>query len=227
MLIFYLFPSFYLVGACRDEMTKEWIGGADLTFTGMSHALQGQTMTSRVQSDGSLSETQLYNAVDWELTITHPGYSNETVYISGASMTAGSVSNIGNIYLNPEDLNGNGIADEWERIYFGGGSNVNAQEDYDGDGFDNYTEYRIGTDPTNYWSSLLLDEAVASTGGVFSMTWPVASGRKYSVLRTPGLNPVIWSVVFGPEEATNQQSWMQWAETEGGSNYFYQIECDY
>ena len=224
---FYLFPSFYMVGACRDEMTKEWIGGADLIFTGMSHALQGQTMTSRVQSDGSLSETQLYNAVDWELTITHPGYSNETVYISGASVTAGSVSNVGNIYLNPEDLNGNGIADEWESLYFGAGSNVNAQEDRDGDGYDNYTEYRIGTDPTNCWSSLLLDEAVASTGGVFAMTWPVASGRKYSILRTPGLNPVTWSVVFGPQEATNQQSWMQWTDTESGSNHFYQIKCEY
>ena len=224
---FYLFPSFYMTGACRDGITMEWVGDADLAFTGMSHALKGQIMSHCLQSDGSFNSTQLYNAVDWELTVSKDGYNHETIFIPGASITPGTIMNLGERYLLPIDVNGNWIADSWEATHFGTGSNVNAQEDRDGDGYNNYMEYRLGTNPQDDMSALSMNEAVTSTNGVFTMRWPVAPGRNYTVLRTHVLNSADWTTVFGPKEATNQQQTMVWTDTNNGTNYFYRVNCKY
>ena len=50
--------------------------------------------------------------------------------------------------------------------------------DLDGDGFNNYQEYRCGTDPTNALSALrLLPPAPAGTN--LTLAWPSATGRSY------------------------------------------------
>ena len=50
--------------------------------------------------------------------------------------------------------------------------------DPDGDGFNNYQEYRCGTDPTNALSALrLLPPAPAGTN--LTLAWPSATGRSY------------------------------------------------
>ena len=61
------------------------------------------------------------------------------------------------------DADGDHLPDYWELHYFG---NLNAApgEDADGDGFDNFTEFAFGTDPTDPNSHPNFSPAVMSTG---------------------------------------------------------------
>lgn len=80
------------------------------------------------------------------------------------------------------DTNNNGIADSWERQYFGSASATRtALTDTDGDGMSDYGEFLAGTNPTNAASVLhFLTPAVQNTGAV-RFDWPTVPGRSYRV----------------------------------------------
>lgn len=70
------------------------------------------------------------------------GIDNFTEFLLGDSNPA--VNND----IDPEDLDGDGMADEWEEIFFGDTSQ-DGTEDFDGDGLTNAEEYLAGTNPAN------------------------------------------------------------------------------
>ncbi|MBN1669767.1 MAG: lamin tail domain-containing protein [Kiritimatiellae bacterium] len=91
------------------------------------------------------------------------------------------------------DGDGDGAADWWECCC---GLNSNdfrdGAADTDADGFDNETEYRCGTDPTNAASRLQVDSASAS-GATFSVHIDTAPGRSYSVDHCDSLVLTNWT----------------------------------
>ena len=226
-LAFTLQPMINIYGTTRDGCTGEWLANVEAEFLMTSHAIAGYTYDVYTGSDGCLQNTQTHAAVNYEITFSHADYSNLTVVLNAASMSAGSSTNLGDCLMAALDSNGNGFPDAWEAQYFGPGTNVETEADADGDGYSNYVEYRLGTDPTNAWSLLAVDDALDSTNGVFDLEWAVAPGRTYAVSRTPMLGEEAWSVVYGPVEATNGQSRMQWSDSDAGTNYFYRIDCRY
>lgn len=78
------------------------------------------------------------------------------------------------------DTNNNGMADSWERTYFGSASATHtALIDTDHDGMTDYAEFLAGTNPTNALSVLrFLTPAVQNTG-VVRFDWPAIPGRSY------------------------------------------------
>jgi hypothetical protein len=59
-----------------------------------------------------------------------------------------------------QDSASEGIPDKWRLQYFGNsspnsGTNHRANDDFDGDGYSNLAEYRLGSDPTNNGSNLI------------------------------------------------------------------------
>ena len=226
-LEFYTQPMITIQGAIRDGCTREWLANVDAEFLMTSHAIAGHTYDVQTEANGYLPSTQTYAAVNYEVTLSHSDYSNLTVLVDGASLSAGSATNLGDCLMAAVDSNGNGLPDAWETQYFGPGTNVETGADADGDGYNNYVEYRLGTDPTNAWSLLAVDDAIEATNGFFHLEWVVAPGRIYAVSRTPMLDEEAWSVVYGPVEATNGQNRMQWSNTDEGTNYFYRVDCRY
>ena len=67
-----------------------------------------------------------------------------------------------------------------------------SNEDYDEDGYNNYEEYRLGTDPTNRDSVMKLQISMQNTNGV-TLTWPVANGRTYNLLTSGQLTSDLWT----------------------------------
>jgi hypothetical protein len=61
------------------------------------------------------------------------------------------------------DSNRDGLPDDWQLQYFGSLSS-GPQADPDGDGFNNFTEFAFGTNPTNSASALPLQATVLTSG---------------------------------------------------------------
>lgn len=82
------------------------------------------------------------------------------------------------------DSVGDGIADWWRQLYFGGdGTTTNSQScstsDPDNDGMSNWMEWIAGTIPTNYNSRFEMAGVAWSSGPVLS--WSANTGRVYSI----------------------------------------------
>jgi hypothetical protein len=92
--------------------------------------------------------------------------------------------------------------------------------DTDGDGLNNWAEWKAGTNPTNAASVLLLAAPSNSVSGV-TVTWQSVSGINYYLQRSltlPGFAPVQSNLV-GQAGTT---SYLDTSATNGGP-YFYRV----
>jgi len=81
-----------------------------------------------------------------------------------------------------EDLDGNGLPDAWERLFFGQ-TGVDPFADADSDGVNNGDEYKAGTDPRDPQSLFRFIRITTQPDGVL-VEWPSVGNRSYSVLRS-------------------------------------------
>jgi Bacterial TSP3 repeat len=111
------------------------------------------------------------------------------------------------ISTNDYDLDGDGMADNWEILQFNTLTNGAAADD-DGDGFSNMDEYQTGTAPTNYFSQLAVTNLWRQSGNS-AIAWPGAAFGTYRVEATTNLrqavdwvfiNRVYRSGIPGPEQ---------------------------
>ncbi|MFD0893470.1 hypothetical protein KBB96_18745 [Luteolibacter ambystomatis] len=96
------------------------------------------------------------------------------------------------------DSDGDGLPDAWETAYFGNLDQIPGG-DYDRDGTDNLTEYRLGMIPNDGTSRFM---ALLSGGGIY---WTSAAGFTFTVQRSTTLAAGSWqtiAVVAGEAGAT-------------------------
>jgi hypothetical protein len=93
------------------------------------------------------------------------------------------------------DTDGNGIADHWEQLYFGGLIGVAATNDPDTDGFTTRDEYQADTHPINGTSRLKLLSVQGGTACTVTFTSSV--GRVYSLQQVSPSAPTEWTNVAG------------------------------
>lgn len=97
------------------------------------------------------------------------------------------------------DSDTDGMDDTWEQSHFGGLSQPNAgpTQDFDNDGFDNYSEYRAGTDPLSSSSRLEMMGASAPTGmpGQVVLQWGGVTGKTYTIEVRSNLATGGWSAL--------------------------------
>jgi hypothetical protein len=163
-----------------------------------------------------------------KLRLAGASYSNAATAQSLSELEPGASTNLGVLYLVPLDGNSNGLADSWERTYFGWPTNVVATNDMDGDGLSNEQEYLCGTDPTRSDSGLLFERIGPVGTSQLILEWPVAPGRSYQVRSSSDLYLPCdqWPWVDGPWTASASQSNMQWTHSAPGafSNRYYRLQ---
>ncbi|MBA4388214.1 MAG: hypothetical protein C0404_09550 [Verrucomicrobia bacterium] len=81
-----------------------------------------------------------------------------------------------------------GIPDSWKVQYFGSANATNADGmcDADGDGMNNYGEWKAGTNPTNS-ASLLKFAQAAQEGGSLVLSWQSVAGKFYTIRKGTNL----------------------------------------
>ena len=128
----------------------------------------------------------------------------------------------------PEDLDVDGIPDQWEQRYGLNSDNpADAAQDLDGDGQSNYAEYRAGTDPTDATSYFRVEVSSAQLppGAGVAVLWRSVSNRTYTVWRGSNLaaplSPLASSVAATPPTNVYQDA----AATNAGP-YFYRVQVD-
>lgn len=83
--------------------------------------------------------------------------------------------------LSNYDSDGNGLADAWERQYFGE-IRTDGTLDSDGDGLSNLAEFIAGTNPTNASSALRFVSIRHSDPGRIDLQWSSVINKTYTIL---------------------------------------------
>jgi len=228
-------PVVTVSAVVRDAWTMERLEGVAIEFVGKTGANAGLVYSEypwdasyatqwSSDAEGSFPTNTILYLDDYDLQITRSGYE---LFVSSNVITnasAGDELDIETLFLHPIDNNTNQIADAWETLYFGSGSNVVADADADGDDMGNRDEYVAGTDPTN-WHSCLWVEPISGSNS-FHLAWHTESDRTYRICGTTNLCADTWVQVAGTWEATNGQVEMFWAETNHNLSWHnnYRIE---
>ncbi len=97
----------------------------------------------------------------------------------------------------PSDTDNDGMADNWEVNYFGSITNSDGNADFEPDGFNDYSEFIAGTNPTNALSLLVVESLLNGTNSnEYVIQWQSANDRTYRITSTDNL-------VFGAWDTTN------------------------
>ncbi|MBA4387851.1 MAG: hypothetical protein C0404_07710 [Verrucomicrobia bacterium] len=91
---------------------------------------------------------------------------------------------------NPVAVDAYGIPDSWKTLYFGSttATNADAMCDADGDGMNNFQEWKAGTIPTEAGSRLLVSGfRVQGSGMNLVIQWQSVTGRYYTIQKSSNL----------------------------------------
>lgn len=126
----------------------------------------------------------------------------------------------------PPDSDGDGLADAWELQHFGN-LNANANGDPDGDGMNNFREFRAGTNPNDAQSRFELVEVIKVPNGV-SVRWSSQPGKSYRVRRSASLlaAPANYPIVQSQLAATPPFNEFVDTTVGTGAQFFYLIEVE-
>jgi hypothetical protein len=119
-----------------------------------------------------------------------------------------------------EDLDGNGLIDAWERLYFGR-TGVDPLADPDGDGLDNLAEQKAGTNPNDFQSQFRFVRVTRQAQGML-VEWSSVANRRYTILRSTDVLGA-YQVIADDRLATPPTNSHLDATVVPSANYFYRL----
>jgi hypothetical protein len=114
-----------------------------------------------------------------------------------------------------------GISDSWRLRHFATLNNIlaAADADADGDGADNWHEFKAGTNP-NDASSLLKVKTAKGAAQAATVQWPSVLGKQYVIERAASLFAPVWT----PVSTNNGTGWnLEYQDPAPGGVNFYRV----
>ena len=145
-----------------------------------------------------------------------------SVLLVHAQGQPGSQSDIVHLNLGTEDLDADGLPDDWELAFLGDLNDV-ATSDRDGDGFSAAQELAAGTNPADAHSLLAL---ISPTSPNDPIRWQSVIGKHYSVLRSDTVNGryTLWHAGITADDSTSSVKDPDLAART--RLYFYRVQLD-
>lgn len=125
-----------------------------------------------------------------------------------------------NISIVLQDLDGNGLPDAWERLYFGR-IGIDPFADPDRDGLNNLAEYKAGTNPNDFQSQFRFIRITTQGQGVL-VEWSSVTNRFYSVLRSAELLSGFQTLAGNRQATPPVNNYLDATATPPGP-YFYRL----
>jgi hypothetical protein len=122
------------------------------------------------------------------------------------------------------DSDGDEIDDNWETAYFGSLFR-NPNEDPDGDGMNNFAEYKAGTNPNDPQSRFAFIGIGKDPAGGFAIRWSSEASRKYTLQRSSNLLTG-FSTFATNIDATPGTNYFRDPTLVGTTPYFYRIKIE-
>ncbi len=132
------------------------------------------------------------------------------------------------VYNAAQDYSSNGTVPAWwANFYFGTNADgsVNGSEDSDGDGYSNYAEYVLGTDPTDATSHLNFVVSPLSSNEIAVTFSPCQGGRSYQLQAAPDLAIPIWTPLTNVFTVNTNGSGTFTVAQPSGAPAFYRLSA--
>lgn len=120
------------------------------------------------------------------------------------------------------------LPDEWEETFFGSITNSSGgNDDQDGDGFSDLSEYVAGTDPTNRLSALRCLNIDSLTNTTIVINWSSVTGKTYAIEHSSNMIDGIWLDTESniPAHLTGMNSYT--TSISGAESLYFRIKLEY
>jgi hypothetical protein len=172
--------------------------------------------------DNSTAPVTVTNSIRYTLTGLAPSstHSARLLYqLSDGRRSPTSDPGTGNTW--GEDLNGNGLPDDWQALYWGNNPKnwPPGNVDSDGDGMTNFEEFLAGTNPLDPSSALRI--GLSSTSQGWRLDWNTHPGFIYQVQVAADVN--VWTDFGAPRFAAGTTDSLAVDGAHGVS--YYRVTC--
>ncbi|HEX3719578.1 MAG TPA: hypothetical protein VH595_16615 [Verrucomicrobiae bacterium] len=167
----------------------------------------------------------------WDLIATNFYFAsgkggNVTIYNDTGETNKSIVANAMRwVYDAGQDDPANGTVPAWWAEFFFGTNTLNGAADVDGDGYSNYAEYVLGTDPTDPNSYLNLSVVSAPSGGVSVVFSPWQGGRIYELLAATNLPSPVWTPMTNTVSVNTNGDGVFTITQPNAANNFYRLSA--
>ena len=130
-------------------------------------------------------------------------------------------------YIAAQDDPGHGgVPAWWANFYFGTtNGDVSGSADADGDGYSNFAEYVLGTDPTDATSYLNFAMTLSSNDVLTVNFSPCQGGRTYQLQTTANLESPFWTTLTNSYTVGTNGAGSFIINQSGATGFFYRLSA--
>jgi uncharacterized repeat protein (TIGR01451 family) len=129
------------------------------------------------------------------------------------------------VYIAAQDDPTNGAVPAWWADFYFGTNAVSGSADADGDGYSNYAEYVLGTDPTDATSYLNFAMTSVSNNTLAVTFSPCQGGRSYELQTAPDLLNPVWTTLTNSYTVGTNGSGSFTLTPNGSPGSFYRLSA--